>query len=89
MIQGATQRGPVSREEAFGLAGGVWTRDVGRAHQVARTIRPGVVWVNTYGNFDPAMPFGGDKASGWGRELGDDAIDEYTSVKAVWVRTGD
>jgi aldehyde dehydrogenase (NAD+) len=71
----------------FGLGGGVWTRDVGKAHQLAQSIHTGVVWVNTYGNFDAAMPFGGVGMSGWGNELSGHALDEYLNVKAVWIRT--
>ena len=76
-----------SNRTQFGLGGGVWTRDVGKAHQLAHSINSGVVWVNTYGAFDPAMPFGGYKMSGWGRELSMHSIEEYVNVKAVWIRT--
>lgn len=69
----------------YGLAAGVWTRDLKRAHSVASRIRAGVVWINTYGMFDPAAPFGGYKQSGYGREMGGEAIDLYTQTKAVWV----
>ena len=65
---------------SFGLTGGVWTRDIGTAHQMARSIRTGVVWVNTYGNFDAAMPFGGTGMSGWGKELGMHSLDEYLNT---------
>jgi acyl-CoA reductase-like NAD-dependent aldehyde dehydrogenase len=71
----------------FGLGGGVWTRDVGKAHQVAHSINTGIVWVNTYGNFDPAMPFGGSKMSGWENEMSMHSLEEYLNVKAVWINT--
>lgn len=69
----------------YGLAGGVWTQDIRKAHAVAHRLRTGTVWVNSYLRFDPAVPFGGFKMSGWGRELGSDALDEYTEVKSVWM----
>ena len=69
----------------FGLASGVWTQNVKRAHRVAAQIDAGVVWVNTYGMFDVAIPYGGFKASGYGKELGREALDPYLQTKTVWI----
>jgi phenylacetaldehyde dehydrogenase len=68
---------------SFGLAAGVWTSDVAKAHQIAKSIKAGTVWVNCYNVFDAAMPFGGYKQSGWGREMGHEALNNYLETKAV------
>jgi aldehyde dehydrogenase (NAD+) len=69
----------------FGLAAGVWTNNVKRAHRVAQKLEAGTIWVNTYHPLDAASPFGGYKQSGYGRELGASALDLYTQIKSVWV----
>ena len=67
----------------YGLAAGVWTSDLSKAHSLAGKLKAGTVWINCYNVFDAALPFGGYKQSGWGREMGHDALDLYTQKKAV------
>jgi acyl-CoA reductase-like NAD-dependent aldehyde dehydrogenase len=69
----------------YGLVAAVWTRDVRLAHRMAADIKAGSVWINTYNGFDTGSPFGGYKQSGFGRDLGAYALDQYTNVKSVWV----
>jgi acyl-CoA reductase-like NAD-dependent aldehyde dehydrogenase len=69
----------------YGLVSAVWTRDIRRAHRLAGEIQAGSVWINTYNGFDSASPFGGYKQSGFGRDLGAYALEQYTNIKSVWV----
>jgi aldehyde dehydrogenase (NAD+) len=70
----------------FGLASGVWTRNLNTAHKMARGLRAGSVWINCYQMLDPAVPFGGYKMSGYGRESGVQHLDDYLETKAVWIK---
>src|SRR5580693_9071890 len=67
----------------YGLGAGIWTRDISKAHALAKKLRAGTVWINCYNVFDASLPFGGYKQSGWGREMGHEALEAYTEVKAV------
>jgi len=69
----------------YGLGGGLWTADLSRAHRVAAALRSGMVWVNCYKRVNPGSPFGGTGKSGYGREMGFAAMDEYTARKSVWI----
>ena len=75
-----------ANDSIYGLAAGIWTRDISKAHLLAAQIKAGSVWVNCYNIFDAALPFGGYKQSGWGREMGESVLDSYLSTKAVTVR---
>ncbi|OGF03861.1 MAG: betaine-aldehyde dehydrogenase [Candidatus Eisenbacteria bacterium RBG_16_71_46] len=81
-VEDAVRKG---NDSPYGLAAGVWTRDVNKAHAVARRLQAGTVWVNAYNFYDAGMPFGGYKASGFGRDLGPESLREYTQVKSVWI----
>jgi acyl-CoA reductase-like NAD-dependent aldehyde dehydrogenase len=78
-----------ANKTTFGLSGAVWTRDVKKAHKLASKIKAGTIWINCYNVLDPAVPFGGYKMSGYGRELGKHSIDLYTNIKSVWVNVAD
>ncbi len=75
----------IANSTTYGLASAVWTRDLKLAHRMAAEIKAGSVWVNTYNAFDSASPFGGYKQSGFGRDLGSYALEQYTNVKSVWI----
>jgi len=73
----------VANDTEYGLGAGIWTKDIGRAHAMAKKLRAGTVWINCYNVFDASLPFGGYKQSGWGREMGHEVLNNYTEVKAV------
>jgi phenylacetaldehyde dehydrogenase len=73
----------VANDSEYGLGAGIWTQDISKAHALAKKLRAGTVWINCYNVFDASLPFGGYKQSGWGREMGHEALEAYTEVKAV------
>jgi aldehyde dehydrogenase (NAD+) len=75
----------IANDTIYGLAAGVWTQNVKKAHRFAKELQGGTIWVNTYHPLDAASPFGGYKQSGYGRELGQHALDLYTQIKSVWI----
>ena len=74
---------PAAHDTIYGLAAGIWTKDLTKAHRLAAELRAGTVWINCYNVFDAALPFGGYKQSGWGREMGHEVLENYTEVKSV------
>ena len=76
---------PRANETEYGLAAGIWTGDISKAHRIASELKAGTVWINCYNVFDAALPFGGYKQSGWGREMGHEVLEHYTETKAVVV----
>jgi phenylacetaldehyde dehydrogenase len=74
-----------ANDTRYGLSAGIWTKDINKAHALASKLQAGTVWINCYNVFDPHLPFGGYKESGLGREMGPEALDLYTEVKAVVV----
>jgi acyl-CoA reductase-like NAD-dependent aldehyde dehydrogenase len=77
-----------ANDTGFGLAASIWTADSGRAHRVAHGVKAGAVWVNAFGVFDPNLPFGGYKESGWGREFGIEGVEAFREVKAISLHIG-
>jgi len=77
---------PVANDTVYGLAAAVWTKDIAKGHRIASRLKAGTVWVNCYNIFDAALPFGGYKQSGWGREMGHEVLKNYTETKAVCVQ---
>jgi len=79
---------PAANDTIYGLAAGIWTRDISKAHCLAGRLKAGTVWVNTYQIFDASLPFGGYKQSGWGREMGHEALENYLETKSVCIDIG-
>jgi aldehyde dehydrogenase (NAD+) len=75
----------LANQNVYGLAAAVWTNDVKKAHGLAKRLKAGTVWINAYNLYDAALPFGGFKQSGFGRELGMNALEHYTELKSVWL----
>lgn len=87
-FDGEDEAAAIANDTRFGLAAGVWTNNVQRAHRMIARLRAGTVWVNNYRVVGHALPFGGFKQSGIGREMGAEALHEYTEVKSVWIDMG-
>jgi phenylacetaldehyde dehydrogenase len=76
---------PLANDSPYGLAAAIWTKDITKAHRTAAALQAGTVWINTYNIYDAALPFGGYKQSGWGREMGEDVLGLYTETKSICV----
>ena len=87
-FSGEDQAIAIANGTDYGLGAGLWTSDLSRAHRVAAALRAGMVWVNSYKRVNPGSPFGGVGMSGYGREMGFEAMHEYTQPKSVWVNVG-
>jgi phenylacetaldehyde dehydrogenase len=74
---------PTANTTSYGLAAGIWTQDISKAHRLAKRLRAGTVWINCYNVFDASLPFGGYKESGWGREMGHEVLENYLETKAI------
>ena len=88
-FEGVAEAIRIANHVQYGLAGGIQTRDFAKAARVAKALKAGMIWVNAYGMFDPSASFGGYKMSGYGRELGREALDAYTQTKSIWFAYGD
>ena len=85
-VTAARENLKLANNTIYGLAAGVWTKDVSKAHRMARSLKAGTVWINAYNLYDAAISFGGYKESGFGRELGEAALESYTQLKSVWLK---
>ena len=85
-FESAEEIPPVANETRYGLAATIWTRDTSKALRLAKALNAGAVWVNCFNVFDPNLPFGGFKESGWGRELGQEGVEAFTELKAVTIK---
>jgi len=84
-FKGEEEAVAIGNSTIYGLAAAVWSRDIKKALRAARALKSGTVWINAYNFYDPGLPFGGYKQSGFGRERGHHALEEYTQVKSIWV----
>ena len=75
----------MANKSMYGLAAGIWTQDIKKAHRVAHRLKAGTIWINSYNRYDPSSPFGGYKESGYGRLMGAEALDAFTQTKTIWV----